>query len=68
VLDFDLIDKDGESQVISAPMVFNSSADFDGKLNVPEFANTTARDLVYTSPVDGDICFITGDGLQVYNG
>lgn len=68
MLDFDLIDKDGESQVISAPMVFNSSADFDGKLNVPEFANTTARDLVYTSPVDGDICFITGDGLQVYNG
>jgi len=51
----------------SGTETFNGPVDFEGKLNLPEFANTTARDLVFTSPASGDVC-VTNGVLQWYNG
>lgn len=35
-------------------------------LHSTPFANTTARDAVFTSPTNGDECYVTGTGKQVY--
>ena len=67
-LDFDIIDKDGELQVVTAPIDFNGDIEMKGEFRIPTFANTTARDVVYNSPVDWDKCFVTGVGEQNYNG
>lgn len=50
-LDFDMIDKDGAEQTISAPLNFDSRITFTN-VKLPVFADTTARDAEYTSPVD----------------
>jgi hypothetical protein len=57
-LDFDLIDKDGELQTITAPMDFNGDVEMKGEFRIPTFADTSARNVVYNSPVNGDKCFV----------
>ena len=66
--DTDILDKDGETQNVSSAINFNGAINFANKMNIPVFASTGARDAVYTSPVDGDKCFINGVWEQNYNG
>jgi hypothetical protein len=67
------IDMSGGSAIIATPISFTGSdsftdATFTGKLKAPTFANTTARDAVYTSPVNGYKCILVGTGEQYYDG
>lgn len=57
----DLVDTNN-AQTISAKKTLSA-----GLLHTP-FANTTARDVAFPSPTNGDECFVTGLGKQVYNG
>lgn len=71
-LDFDLLDKDGESDTISSNITFewenisNGSLDIQGEFKLPTFTDTTARDLVYVIPVEWDKCIITWVGEQYF--
>lgn len=65
ILDVDSVD--GVS-VISSDTEFTGSVEFSGPTKLPTFADTAARDAVYTAPVSGDKCFIIGTGEQYYDG
>lgn len=73
-LDFDLLDKDWDTNTVSSNITYSGdnistwSFDMQWEFKLPVFADTTARDLVYTSPVEWDKCIITGTGEQYYEG
>ena len=46
----------------------NTDTIFAWSMQIPTFSTTTARDTVFTTPVNWDICFLTGTGQQVYSG
>lgn len=45
----------------------NLATDLD-HLVIPKYATTTARDLANTSPIEGDRCYVTGDGDYQHDG
>lgn len=47
---------------------FSWWVEFNWTTNLPTFADTTARDAVYTTPVAWDKCVITGTWEQYYDG
>lgn len=65
----DLLDIDAswETVNINSDITFTWWVDFQDTMNLPVFADTTARDVVYTSPVDWDKCFITWTWEQYYD-
>lgn len=73
-LDFDLLDKDWDTNTVSSNITYSGdntstwSFDMQWEFKLPVFADSTARDLVYTSPVEWDKCIITGTGEQYYEG
>lgn len=62
------IDKEWDVSVLSNDIDFTWEVEFKWPTRWPTFADTTARDLVYTSPVNSDECFIIWVWKQVYNG
>ena len=64
-------DKQVESTVsgdktFSGDNTHSGDTNLTGSAKIPSFADDTARDAVYTSPRDGDVCTNAGD-LQHYN-
>ena len=47
---------------------FTEAPVFSNGTKFSAFANTTARDAYFTSPANGDMCFVTGTGMQYYDG
>jgi hypothetical protein len=62
------IDRAWWVSVLSNNIDFTWEVEFKWPTRWPTFADTTARDLVYTSPVNSDECFIVWVWKQVYNG
>lgn len=58
----DLLDIDEQNgvQIIASDINFSGSVEFTGPTRLPTFADTTARDAVYVSPVNGDKCVVVG--------
>lgn len=46
--------------------IYNGDVECNAELNIPTFADTAARDVVYNSPVAGDKCVVEGIGEQTY--
>lgn len=80
-LDFDILEKDStDAQTITSDLTlegdntyngtatFTDAVDMQDEFKLPVFADTTERDAVYTSPVTGDKCIISGTGEQYYEG
>lgn len=62
------IDKTWDTIEINSDVDFTWAVWFNGgTLKLPTFADTTARDVVYTSPVNWDKCFLVWVWEQVYN-
>lgn len=45
---------------------YNGDVEYSAELNIPSFADETARDVVYNAPTLGDKCVVEGIGEQTY--
>lgn len=62
------VDKTSGTATVSSDTDFSGYFRATGRERIPVFADSTARDAVYTSPNTGDVCVVTGVGEQYYEG
>lgn len=63
----DMVDTNN-TQTITGDKSFSGLLASTSRFRLNVFADATARDAVFTSPTNGDKCYVTGVGEQVYSG